>query len=123
VVALQMVDDHLVADGNKGLIRAIGALTSDLEQAKSGLPLVRARRCVTGFARLLAHEPDWEYVGATAKQRPEQSNLLSRRGGILSTGSRYSPSGWQRGRMGVRKFSAERLDCGSRLSSPLISFS
>jgi len=116
-----MVDDYLVADGDKGLIRAIDALPSGLEQAKSGLPFVRAGRCVMGRRVFLL-------TNRTGKMsaRPRYSDRNNRTLSAAMEGSfpiglgicRAARSGAEPARA---KFSAKRLDGGPRLCSPLIS--
>ena len=47
--ALQVVDNDLVADRDEGLIQAVTAFASSLEQAQPRFPFVRARGSVLGF--------------------------------------------------------------------------
>jgi len=61
---------------NERLVGAVAALSSSQERAKSGLPLVRARRSVAGPVGLLAHEPCREDVGTTSEERAEELDLL-----------------------------------------------
>jgi hypothetical protein len=77
--ALQVVDNDLVADRDKGLIHTVTAFASSLEQAQSRFPFVRARGSVAGFPGLLAYEPDRKDIGTPAKQGSEQLHLASRR--------------------------------------------
>ena len=53
VTSLDVIDDHLVTEGDEDLVGAIAAFASAPEKAQRRLPLVRTRRCVAELPGLL----------------------------------------------------------------------
>jgi hypothetical protein len=71
-----MVGDDLIVNGDECLIGTVAAANPGF-LAHSADPLVRAGRRVTGAVLFLVLPSLREYVRATAKERPEQADLLN----------------------------------------------
>ena len=81
VLAAQVALDHLVRDGDEGLVRAVAALDLRLA-AYAAHPFVGACRSIARTTRLRVLPSGREDIGATAEQAAEQGNFLRGRGAV-----------------------------------------
>ncbi len=122
VSPLKVIEDHLIAHGNEGLVRAVATPAAGLQRAQPWFPLVRACGRVPWFTRLLAHEPGGEDVDPSAEQVAEQAHLLGRRVRRPFVRIERKLDGDRRGRGRRVELQLKRRDAGLRLVSGTLDF-